>query len=69
MDGAAGLIVDSSIESGSFHNPVLVSFLPVIKTRPRILTVQSIFVNVTSHPESHSFTTDSSEYAASPGMM
>ena len=30
--------------------------------------MQSMFVNVTSHPASHSFTTDKSEYAANPDM-
>ena len=68
-DTATGLIVDLSMESGSIHNPVLVSFLPVIRTRLRIRTVQSIFVNVTSDPTSHSFTTDKSEYTANFGMM
>ena len=69
MDGATGLVVESSRERGSIHNPVLVSFLPVIRTRPCILTVQSIFVNVMSHPASHSFTAHNSEYAAHPGTI
>ena len=69
MDVGAGLVVDSSMESESIHNSVLVSFLPVIRTRPRIRTVQSIVVTVTSHPASHSFTTDQSDCAANPSMM
>ena len=70
MDAAgAGLLVYSSIESGSIHNPVLVSFLPVIRTRLRIRIVQSIFVNVTSHPALHSFTSDNAEYVANPVIL
>ena len=42
VDAATGIIADSSMESGSINNPVLVSFLPVIRTRLRIRTVQSI---------------------------
>ena len=64
-----GLIVALSTESGSIDKRVLVSFLPAIKTRPCIRTVHTIFVNVTSHPASHSLTTDSSKYAANPGTM
>ena len=69
MDVTAGLIVDSSMESKSIHNPVMESFLPVIRTWPRICTVQSIVVNVMPYIASHSFTADKSEYAANPGMM
>ena len=64
MDAAAaGLLVDSSMESGSINNPVLVSFLPIIRTKLRIRIVQSIFVNVTSHPALHVYTNDNDEYA------
>ena len=66
---AAGLIVDSSMASGSIHKPVLVYVLSVIKTRPRIRTVHTIFVNVTSHPASQNLTTDSREYVTTPGTM
>ena len=69
VDTVTGPIVESSMESGSIHNPILVSFLPIIRKRQRIRTVQSIFVNVTSHPVSHSFTTDKSDYAANPGTI
>ena len=57
------------MESGSIYNPVLVSFLPVIRTRLRIRIVQSIFVNVTSHPALHIFTNDNSEYADNPVII
>ena len=56
---------------GSFiiHSPVLVHLLPLSIIRPKCFTWQSIFVNVTSHPALHSFTTDIRECDANPGMM
>ena len=51
------------------HRTVLVHFLPLSIIHPKCFTWQSIFVNFTSHPELHIFTTDIREFDAHPGLM
>ena len=51
------------------HRSVLVQLLPLSIIRLEFFTWQSIFVNVTSNPALHSFTTDIRECDANPGMM
>ena len=66
-----GLLEGGTVGSltGTIQSPVFKHFLPVNTIRPLYFTVQSIFVKVTSHPALHSFTTESSEWEASPGMI
>ena len=51
------------------HRTVLVHLLPLSIILPKCFTWQSIFVNVTSHPALHSFTTDIRVCDANPEMM
>ena len=51
------------------HRPVLVHLLPLSIIRPKCFTWQWIFVNFTSHPALHSFTTDIRECDANPGIL
>jgi hypothetical protein len=57
--------------SGTIHRPVLVQLLSVSTILPLYLTSTPIphFVNETSYPALHNFTTDINECDASPGMM
>ena len=65
-----GIWVLGVFVSGTIQRPVLVHLLPVSTTFPlyRTSTPMPHFVNETSHPASHNFTTDISECDASPGM-
>ena len=51
------------------HMPVLVHFLPLSIILPKFFDWKSIFVNLTSHPVLHHFTTDIRECDVHPGMM
>ena len=51
------------------HRPVIVHLLTLSIIQPKCFTWQSIFVNVTSYPALHSFTTYMKECDANPGMM
>ena len=59
------------LDSGTIHRPVLVHLLPVSISIHLYLTSTPIphFVNDTSYPASHSFTTEMSEYDAKSGMI
>lgn len=57
------------VRRGTIQRPVLVHLLPVSTIRPLYLTLQSIFVNVTSHPALHNVTTDIRDRDANPGMI
>ena len=59
------------VSSGTIHRPVVIHLLPSSTSCPRyrISTPIPNLVNETSHPASHSFTTEMSEYEARPGMM
>ena len=62
-------VILSVLSSFIIHRPFLVHLIPLSIIRPNCFTWQSIFVNITSHPALHSFTTDISECDANPGMM
>ena len=62
-------IVDGS--TGTIHRPVLLYLMAVSTVRPQYLISTPIpnLVNDTSHPASQNFTTEISEYDASPGII
>ena len=69
----AGLIVVAVgvVSNGTIQRPVVKYLLPSSTNCPRYRTSTPIpkFVNDTSHPASHSFTTEIREYDANPGTM
>ena len=62
-------VILSVLSSFIIYRPVLVHLLNLGIIRPKCFTWQSIFVNITSHPALHSFTTDIRECDANPGVM
>ena len=63
--------VMGELDSGAIHRTVLVHLLSVSISLPMYLTSTPIphFLNDTSHPALHSFTTKMSEYDAKLGMI
>ena len=59
------------VSNGTIQRPVVKHLLPLSTSCPRYRTSTPIpnFVNATSHPALHSFTTEIREYEAKPGTM